>query len=144
MLDQENGYAFGSDLFDQRHQLDLLLRRGAGGRLVEEQQPRVAGKRAGDLQAPLVAVGQVPRVIVRVLLDADELQELHRLLGDADLLDSLPLGFEEGVPHFGVHPRMLTDPHVVEGGHVGEEPNLLKGPSDAQLGNPVGLEPGDV
>src|SRR2546421_2502490 len=39
---------------------------------------------------------------------------------------------------------MLTDPDVVEGGHVGEEPNLLKGPSDAQLGDPVGLQPGDV
>src|SRR3989440_7103633 len=144
VLDQENGDPFGSDLLDQRHQLHLLLRRGAGGRFVEEQQPRVARQRAGDLQPTLVAVGQVPRVIVRVMLDADELQEVHRLLGDADLLDSLTPRFEEGVPDFRVHPRMLTDPHVVEGGHVGEEPDLLKGPSDAQVGDPVGLEPGDV
>src|SRR6266571_274039 len=93
---------------------------------------------------PLVAIGKVARVVVGMLLDADELQEVHRLFGDPRLLLSLALRFEQGVPDFGVHPRVLSHPHVVEGGHVGEEPNLLKGSSDAQLGHPVGLEPGDV
>src|SRR5205823_7310250 len=62
----------------------------------------------------------------------------------ANLLVSLTLRFEQSVPDFGVHPRMLTNPDVVEGGHVGEESNLLKGPTDAQLRDSVGLEPGDV
>src|SRR5205807_1455107 len=51
---------------------------------------------------------------------------------------------EEGVPDFRVHAGVLADAHVVEGRHVGEEPDLLKRPSDAELGDLVGLEPGDV
>ena len=38
-----------------------LLRVHAGGRLVEQQQLRLAGQRARNLQPPLVAVGQIPR-----------------------------------------------------------------------------------
>ena len=144
MFDQEDGHALGSDLLDQLHQLAFFLWRGAGGRLVEEQQARVAGERAGDLQPPLVAIGQIAGVAVRMLLDADEPQQLHRLVGDPGLLLSLAPGFEQGVPDFRVHSRMLADPDVVEGRHVGEEPDLLKGPSDAQLGDPVRLEAGDV
>src|SRR3954469_21747206 len=44
---------------DQVHHGAGLLRAHAGGRLVEEEKPRVAGEGHRDLEAALVAVGQV-------------------------------------------------------------------------------------
>ena len=48
----------------------------AGGRLVEEQQLRLRGQRAGDLQPALVAVRQVARPGIRAIAQADESQQL--------------------------------------------------------------------
>ena len=63
--------ALGAQRLHQAAQLIGLLRVHAGRRLVEQEQLRVGGQRAGDLQPPLVAVGQVHRQLARAL-EADE------------------------------------------------------------------------
>jgi hypothetical protein len=49
VLDQQHGDAAVADAADVLHQLALLGRVGAGGRLVEEQELRLGGKRPRDL-----------------------------------------------------------------------------------------------
>ena len=144
MLDQEHRHAFRSDLFDQLHQLPFFLGRGAGRRLVEQQKVWVAGQGAGDFQAALVAVRQVAGVIVGMLLNPHEVQELHRFLGDAGFLVAGGPRLEQRIPDLGVHPRVFADPDVVERSHVGEQADLLKGPSHAQLRHPIRFQAGNV
>ena len=67
-----------ADLEDQLLGLPGLLRVHAGGRLVEQEQLRVGGQRPGDLQPPLVAVGQVAG---EVLGRAGQPDEVEQLLG---------------------------------------------------------------
>ena len=57
----------------------LLGRVEAGGRLVEQQHLRLRGERPGDLEAALVAVGQVAGGLVGAARDADELEQALRL-----------------------------------------------------------------
>ena len=99
---------------------------------------------ARDLEPPLRAVGKIAGVVVSLLPDADEIEQLVRPLGDPRLLAPGIPGLEQRIPELGMHAWMLPDPHVVQGRHVGEQSDLLKGASDAQVGNFVRLEPGDV
>src|SRR5438874_130715 len=144
VFDQEDGDALLSHLFDESHQVALLLRIGARGRLVEQDQAGIARQGSGDLEPPLVPVRQVARIVVSLLPDANELEELVGPLRYPLLLPSRFRCLENGVPKFRAHTRVLADPHVVERRHVGEQPDLLKGAADAEPGDPVGLERGDV
>ena len=59
VLDQQHGdLKLVLDEADEPRQLHLLGRVHAGGGFVEQQQLRLRGQRADDLQPPLVAVGQ--------------------------------------------------------------------------------------
>ena len=94
--DQDGGHAA---LFRQLHdQIHHGLLRGdveAGGRLVRDQEPRIAGQRQRDHDALAHAAGQLERIGVVALAragDLDLLQRLDRLLaaiGDLRLLHML-------------------------------------------------------
>src|SRR5215510_13043826 len=86
VLDKEDGDALVDDLADQLHKRDLLLRREAGGGLVQQQQPGLGRQRPRDLEPALLPVRKVPGVIVRPPLDADESEELHSLILNDGLL----------------------------------------------------------
>src|SRR4029077_1928436 len=102
------------------------------------------GEGPGDLEPALLSIGQVAGVVVGVTLDANKTEMLHRPLGDLALLATRKRGAEDGVPKLGLHAYVLTDFDVVEGAHVLEEPDVLKGPRDAQLRRPVRLGAGDI
>src|SRR5262249_5436619 len=59
VLDQQDRHALTTDLLDQRLELDRFLGIHAGRRLVEQQESRRAGERAGDLEPALLAVRQL-------------------------------------------------------------------------------------
>src|SRR5438270_3025498 len=144
VLDQENGDPLVDDLVHEAHELDLLLRREAGGGLVQEQKRGICGERPRDLKPALRAIRQVARVDMGVLLDADELEELHRAVCDALLLAVLGRCLEERVPQLRVHSTVLPETHVVEGRHVLEEPDVLERPRDAERRDLVRLRAGDL
>src|SRR5262249_30872807 len=74
VLDQQDRQLqLGAQPLDEARQLGGLLRVHAGGRLVEQEEPRAGGDGASDLQTPLVAVGEVLRPLVPVLPPADQL-----------------------------------------------------------------------
>ena len=62
----------------QRHQFAPLGRRQAGGRLVEQDQPRRAGQRHADLQLALLAVRQVGDALVG---DVGQARALEQVVG---------------------------------------------------------------
>ena len=75
-----------AQLADEVGQLAGLLGVHAGGRLVEQQQLRLGGQGAGDLEAALVAVRQVAGERLRAPVEADELEQLHGLVVRLGLL----------------------------------------------------------
>ena len=64
--EQDRDAQLPADAGDEVGHLAGLDRVHAGRRLVEQQEARLAGERAGDLQAALVAVGQVARHLALV------------------------------------------------------------------------------
>ncbi len=58
VVDDENGQALGGDALEQVAQALLFRRVEPRGRLVEQQQRRIAGKRARDLDQALMPVGK--------------------------------------------------------------------------------------
>src|SRR5258706_14152547 len=90
VLDEQHGHPGIADLADQREEVRLLRRVEAGGRLVQADQARPGGQRAGDLQPPLLTVGQVAGDAAVPGLDADEAQQLHGPLAALPLLAPEP------------------------------------------------------
>ena len=68
------------DEMDEVHELEDLAGIHARGGLVEEEEARVAGEGARDLDAPLLAVGEVLRNLVRDVLELEYGEEVQRLV----------------------------------------------------------------
>lgn len=137
MLDDEDGDALVADGEDQFLGGLGLLGVHARGGLVQEEQARLAGQGAGDLQLALLAVGEVAGEVVALVGETGELQEFHRrLVGLAlGLLEAGPA--QEGRPEPFLGAGVAADEDVLQDGHVGEEPDVLEGPRDARLGDQV-------
>lgn len=81
MLDKHDGDAEGvTNLDDVLHELGGLGRVHAGGRLVEQQQLGVGGKRTDDLQTTLSAVRQRAGLLICQMLHIKDGQQLHGAL----------------------------------------------------------------
>src|SRR5512139_429944 len=86
VLHEEHGDPHVADPPDQPRHLVRLPHVQPRGGLVEEQQPRLAGERPGDLDDALLTVGQADRLRSGVLLDAEHRKDLPAPLPDASLL----------------------------------------------------------
>ncbi len=73
MVDDDHGAA-ARDRLEQAHGLHALARAHAGERLVEQQQAGRAGEREADLQAALLAVGELRDRRVAALREVHEFQ----------------------------------------------------------------------
>src|SRR5438046_514955 len=117
-----------------------LWLRHAGGRLVEQQQRGLGCERAGDLEPPLVAVGQVARDLVGAGAQPHAIEQLGGALPQAtlDLLEATAPGQDvaQAERDAGVH----ADQNVLDRGHVAEEPDVLERPADAERGDLIGTE----
>ena len=111
-----------ADGLEQRVRLGLVH---PGRGLVEEQEARPAGERAGDLDPPLLPVGERGGETIPV---GRQLQALEQR---ADLLAL-------GAARHGAHLDVLLDRHL------GEESDLLERATDSQPGDLVGLPAGRV
>src|SRR5437588_850942 len=132
VLDQEHRDPLVADLLDQAHQRRLLRRVHPGGRLVQEQERRPSPHGPGDLEATLIAVGEVLRQLVRVPVDPHEPEQLDRAIDGSLLLGPLSRRAEHGAHHIGMVVRIDPDHDVLEGGHQGEQPDVLERPADPE------------
>src|SRR5438132_313133 len=105
---------------------------------------RLGRERAGDLQAPLVAVGQVPGELVLLSAEADEGEQLARSRASPGLFRDHRRRPEHGAEDGGGEAAMLADQRVLEHGHVRKESDRLKGARDAAGHDGVGAEPDDA
>ena len=116
----------------------VLLRAHAGGRLVEEEKPRIAGERDGDLEAALVAMGQV---LDRVVAPGGEADRREELLGARDEV-AVVLALRPDV-ETGLH-GLRGDAHVLEHAELREQVRDLERLGDAEMGEAVLRLGGDV
>ena len=86
--------------------------------LVQQEQFRVRGERACDGDALLLATRQAIRVLLRLVLQADAVQQLHAALVCATLLPAVHLAGGQG--------------HVVQHRHVREQVVVLEHDADAR------------
>ena len=130
VLDDDLGHAARLDLLEEIDRAVGVEPRHAGGRLVEEQQARLLDQAHGQLQPPLVAARQARRLLLHVVLQADVLDHLARLVVQLALVvEVLPGADAEGAVALG-HRR---DEHVVQHGQVGEDLRRLEDAGDAEL-----------
>ena len=99
-----------------------------GGRLVEQQQRRLVAERAGQLQPALVAVRQVLGQLVLAPAQPDEPEQLARRVRRR------PPPRAAGAARrcrwstmFELELEVHADEHVLERGHVLEQPDVLEG-----------------
>ena len=134
-----------AQIADEVDQVGRFVRVHAGGRLVQQQQladcwpgrgrfPAAAGRhRAGSwrLRRPSLVMSTSSSRRMR-------LGRGLRLL--------VPHGgrAHDDAEQPGVQPAVLADQHVFQRGHVGEQADVLERAGDAQRGDLVGRQPGDV
>src|SRR3546814_2995220 len=103
-------------------------------RLVEADELRAGGHRPCDLEAALVAVRQVRRQLVGLLVDAHEAEQLHGALVALLLLAPVARKPEERAEHGGAVPRVRPDQPVLERGAGGEAADVLERPGEGTPG----------
>src|SRR6266404_3063756 len=139
VLDEQEGeVALLDEAPQQGHQAPGLALGHARGRLVQEQQRGIRGERPGQLEAPLLAVGQVAGQLVRLVAQPGHREQLRALLPLPLLVGAPARVPADHVPEAERHPAVHPDQHVLDGGHAGEQADVLEGPADAELGDLVG------
>src|SRR4051812_415990 len=129
VLDDEEGHAARRDGAHGSHHLVRFARIHAGGRFVEQQQPRAARHGARNLDQPLLAVGELARLALREFAQPERSEEVQRSLA----LRALPGGPPAvKARETGAGDRMLADQHVLEHRELVEEADVLESALDAQ------------
>ena len=108
--------------------------REPGGRLVEQQQPRLGGQRHRDLELALLAVRQVGHAVVRPSFEADALEHLGARLDPASssAVASALQNRQRSRPRVCAARR-----DVLEHGQADEQVRDLEGPGKAEPGPPM-------
>ena len=144
VLDHEDRVAaLGAQQRDQLGDLLRLLRVHPGGRLVEEEQPRVRRRRPGDLEPAAVRVreavgGLVPAIAHQPL--TEEREPLLRELADLLLLAPHARRAQHRAEDAGLRVPVRGRHHVLAHGHVEEQPQRLERAGDPAARDLVRLE----
>ena len=146
VLDQHDRHAaLVAQLAHEGGQVGRLLRVHARRRLVEQQDLRVRGQRAGDLHPPLLAVGEVDREpVVVARAHADVLELVVRLLARPRLLLAHARRAEDRAEQPRLQARVLAHQHVLRRGHRPEQADVLERPRHAELHDHVRAVARDV
>ena len=100
----------------------LLGRVEAGRGLVEQQQRRVGGERTGNLDQPLMAVGEARDQLVGAAAQSDEVERGHRALGQSA---SSPFADQRIAGPLG------ADHDILQRRHRAEQANVLECAAEA-------------
>ena len=109
-----------------------LVRVHPRGRLVEQQQGRLAREGARQLEATLVAVGQVLRQLIVPTGQPDQGEPLTSLGRRRFLFPPLASTRQQVIDEVGAQLEVHPHEHVLERRHVLEEPDVLERPTDAR------------
>ena len=108
--------------------------RQSGGRLVEQQQSRLAGERARQFQDLHLAEAQRACLHVRFAGKAEPLEDVERSRLDRAFFGAECPVAQDRACGAGVTAQMPPDHDVFQNGHLPEDLQVLKGAGDAELG----------
>ena len=141
VLDEEDGEAeLAPEQADQLGERVGLSRIHARGGLVEQEETRLGGEGPGDLEPPLIAVGEILGHFLGLGVETDEGEEIGGPAPRPHFLGHHSGWPEDRARHRGVEPAVLAHQHVVEHAHVLEEPDRLEGARDPLADDGVGPE----
>jgi hypothetical protein len=139
VLDQQHRQALlVADPPDERRELSRLLRIHPCGGLVEQQELRVGSERPRHLEPPLVAVGKASCPLPMTARKPAVEEELARSVARLGLLALHAARTQDGADDAGVQPAVHPDEHVLDGVHLGEQPDVLERPADPESRDRVG------
>ena len=145
VLDEQDGDAqVVAQPADEARHLGGLGGVHARGRLVEQQQPRLRGERPRDLESTLVAVGQVAGLDVALAARGRRSSSSRSRLGRRPRLSSRAWPACGGPPGSRSWSRCWCSPTSTFSmrGHAAEQPDVLVGPREAEVGDLVGTAAG--
>ena len=94
--------------------VSVSVRVHAGGRLVQQQQTRLGGQGAGDLQAALLAIGQVLGDLQLAILQAEHGQKVLGALGQGALLAAEAPQARDRLQQVIARVGVIGDAHIVQ------------------------------
>ena len=121
--------------FKQFVQFELFAGIQPGGGFIEQQQGRIGGERARDLDQPLMAIGKAGDQLVGPRPQPDKGQRRHRTLRQR----ITAAGAGQGIAR-----PLGADHHVLQRGHRAEQPDILKRPPQPRGGPQMRRHVGDV
>ena len=135
VIDDQDSQALRRDPLEQFMKLELFGRVQTGRGFVEQQQGRIGGERARNLDQPLMAVREARDQFVGAAAEADEGQRLHRALGQR--------GVTARADH-RVAGTLGADLDVFQRRHRAEQADILERPSQSRRGALMRRHVGDV
>jgi len=133
VLDQQNGDPeFVADVEDETGDVLRLFLVHPGDDLVEQNDLRIGGERAGEFDPLLLAVGQRPDDLVADVLDLQELDDFLRALAGEHLLAARAAEVKHRFQDTGLQTPVLAHQNVVHDRSVLEQCEVLEGASDAE------------
>ena len=125
------------DATHERGELRRLLGVHSGGRLVEKQELRIRRQCARHLEAPLIAVRERPRVLLVAAWKPAVDEELASAITGLRLLALDPRRPQDRPDDAAPKATVHAHEHVLDRRHLGEEPDVLERPPDAELDDGV-------
>ena len=125
------------DAADQLGEVAALVLVHARRRLVQQQELRIGGHGAHQLQPALQPVGQVAGVLLGVGAEPDQVQQPVGALDVLLLAPDRTGGAEQGVSKGVVGSCVEPQGYVLEHRHLGKQADILESPADAQVAKPV-------
>ena len=142
VLDEEDGQVeIATQAVDEAGHLRRLLRIHPRGWLVEEEQLGLAGEGPRDLQAALVAVGEILGGHRTLAAQSDVVEELPSLGAGLTLLPVDRGETQHRAERRRLQPAVHADENVIQRRHVGEEPDILKRAGDPARGHLIRSQP---
>ena len=126
MFHQQNSDPLLSDSSDQAAQFVHLGRVHTGSGFIEKQKPRLAGERAGDLDATLIAERKFRRLQLPLGRKADKVENLPCLLGCCPLTAGEAKQRCRIAHDTSVHPDVTADHDVLDNRQAADEPDVLE------------------
>ena len=105
----------------------------SGRRLIQDEQARIGGQGARDLQPALLTVGQVAGGFILQLGQTHDLQKLHRLPAHPGLLLAVQVEGSRQKAALGVH--VLGNENILKNSQIAEETDILEGTGQAHFGD---------
>ena len=145
VFDEEDGeFEFLVNALDKLHEFGFFGGVHAGGGFIEEKQARLCGEGADDFEATLFAIGQAAGGGVTETEKIEEREQFLDASGDCGFVLPEAPGAQECVKSVRASMKAGGGADIVENAEAFEEANVLKRARDAESGDLMAAETGEI